>query len=36
VNGGKHLPDSNNELYSVKEGIVVIKKGAILPNGFVI
>ncbi|MBV5314754.1 MAG: glucose-1-phosphate adenylyltransferase [Prolixibacteraceae bacterium] len=36
VNGGKHLLDSNNELYSVKEGIVVIKKGAILPNGYVI
>jgi len=36
VNGGKHLPDSNNELYSVKEGIVVIKKGAVLPNGYVI
>ena len=36
VNGGKHLQDSNNELYSVKEGIVVIKKGAILPNGYVI
>ncbi len=36
VNGGKHLPDSNNALYAVKDGIVVIKKGAILPNGFVI
>lgn len=36
VNGGKHLPDSNNELYSVKEGIVVIKKGAVIPNGYVI
>jgi glucose-1-phosphate adenylyltransferase len=36
VNGGKHLPDSNNELFSVKEGIVVIKKGAVLPNGYVI
>ncbi len=36
VNGGKHLPDSNNELYSVKEGIVVIKKGAIIPNGYII
>ena len=36
VNGGKHLPDSNNPLYSVKDGIVVIKKGAILPNGYVI
>jgi len=36
VNGGKHLPDSNNALYSVIEGIVVIKKGSVLPNGFVI
>jgi len=36
VIGGKHLPDSNNELFSVKEGVVVIKKGAVLPNGFVI
>jgi glucose-1-phosphate adenylyltransferase len=36
VNGGKHLPDSNNDLYSVKDGIVVIKKGAVLPNGYVI
>jgi glucose-1-phosphate adenylyltransferase len=36
VNGGKHLPDSNNPQYSVIEGIVVIKKGAVLPNGFVI
>jgi glucose-1-phosphate adenylyltransferase len=34
--GGKHLPDSNNPLYSVKDGIVVIKKGAVLPNGFVV
>jgi glucose-1-phosphate adenylyltransferase len=36
VNGGKHLPDSNNELYSVKDGIIVIKKGVVLPNGYVI
>jgi len=36
VNGGKHLPDSNNPQYSVIEGIVVIKKGAVLSNGFVI
>lgn len=36
VNGGKHLPDSNCDLYSVKDGIVVIKKGSILPNGYVI
>ncbi len=36
VNGGKHLPDSNNLLYSVRDGIVVVKKGAVLPNGYVI
>jgi len=36
VIGGSHLPNANNELYSVIDGIVVIKKGAILPNGFVI
>jgi glucose-1-phosphate adenylyltransferase len=36
VNGGKHLPDADHELFSVKEGIVVIKKGAVLPNGYVI
>jgi glucose-1-phosphate adenylyltransferase len=36
VNGGNHLPDSNHELYAVKDGIVVIKKGAVIPNGFVI
>jgi len=36
IKGGIHLPDSNNELYCVKEGIVVIKKGAIIPNNFTI
>ena len=36
INGGKHLPDSDNDLYSVIEGIVVIKKGAVLHDGFVI
>jgi len=34
INGGKHLEDSNQVLYSVKDGIVVIKKGAILPHGY--
>ena len=32
--GGTHLPDEDSELYTIKEGVVVIKKGAILPNGF--
>ena len=36
INGGKHLADTNNPLYSIREGIVVIKKGAIIPNGFII
>lgn len=36
IQGGSHLPDSDNELYCVREGIVVIKKAAIIPNGFVI
>lgn len=36
INGGSHLENTDHELYTVKDGIVVIKKGAILPNGFVI
>src|SRR5688500_10226981 len=36
INGGAHLENTDHSLYTVKDGIVVIKKGAILPNGFVI
>jgi glucose-1-phosphate adenylyltransferase len=36
INGGNHLPDSDHALYAVKDGIVVLKKGAVLTNGFVI
>jgi glucose-1-phosphate adenylyltransferase len=36
IKGGTHLEDTDNKLYAVKEGIVVVKKGAILPNGFTI
>ncbi|WP_296682338.1 glucose-1-phosphate adenylyltransferase [Flavobacterium sp.] len=36
INGGKHLENCSNELYAVKDGIVVIKKGAIIPNNFVV
>lgn len=36
ITGGAHLTDSDHALYTVKDGIVVIKKGAILPDGFVI
>lgn len=34
INGGKHLAETDNEMYTIKEGIVIIKKGAIIPNGF--
>ena len=36
INGGSHLENADHELYTVKDGIVVVKKGAILPSGFVI
>ncbi|MBL0270589.1 MAG: glucose-1-phosphate adenylyltransferase [Chitinophagaceae bacterium] len=36
INGGVHLENTDHALYTVKDGIVVVKKGAILPNGFVI
>jgi glucose-1-phosphate adenylyltransferase len=32
--GGAHLEDGDHELFTIREGIVVIKKGAVLPNGF--
>ena len=34
INGGKHLKDQETDLYVVRDGIVVIKKGAVIPNGF--
>jgi glucose-1-phosphate adenylyltransferase len=34
ISGGKHLDNFTNELYSIKDGIVVIKKGAILSDNF--
>ena len=36
ISGGKHLENVSNELYTIKEGIVVVKKGAIIPDNFVI
>ena len=36
ITGGTQLPDSDHSLYTVKDGIVVLKKGAIIPDGFVI
>lgn len=36
IKGGKHLEDQEHENYVVTDGIVVIKKGAVIPNGFTI
>jgi len=36
INGGDHLANSDHSLYTIKDGIVVLKKGAIIPDGFVI
>lgn len=36
INGGNHLKDTETDTYVVKEGIVVVKKNAVIPNGFVI
>ena len=36
LNGGKHLENVNTDLYTIKDGIIVVKKGAILPDGFTV
>ncbi len=36
INGGRHLEDTDEDLYTVRDGIVVIKKDVMLPNGFTI
>jgi glucose-1-phosphate adenylyltransferase len=36
INGGKHLEDVETKTYVVRDGIVVIKKGAVIKSGFVI
>ncbi|WP_026709255.1 glucose-1-phosphate adenylyltransferase [Flavobacterium frigidarium] len=34
INGGPHLEDFANALYVIKDGIVVIKKGAVIPDNY--
>lgn len=34
--GGEHLPNSDHSLYTVKDGIIVVKKGAVLQDGFTV
>ena len=36
INGGKHLEDKETDMYFVKDGIVVVKKDAIIPKGYII
>mgnify|MGYP002395062943 FL=1 len=36
IQGGKHLENTTHDLYAIKEGIVVIKKGVTIPNNFTI
>ena len=34
IKGGSHLPDMNTDILTVKDGIVVVKKGSIVPDSF--
>jgi glucose-1-phosphate adenylyltransferase len=36
IMGGTDKPSSDHKLYTIKDGIVVVKKGAVIPNGYVI
>jgi glucose-1-phosphate adenylyltransferase len=36
INGGPHLEDDETDKYAIRDGIVVVKKGAVIPNGYII
>jgi glucose-1-phosphate adenylyltransferase len=36
IKGGKHLENTDQEFYTIKDGIIVVKKGAVLPDGFTV
>jgi glucose-1-phosphate adenylyltransferase len=36
IKGGAHHEKTDHPLYTIKDGIIVIKKGAIIPNGFML
>lgn len=36
IKGGTHLEDADHDLYAIRDGIIVIKKGAVIPPGTVI
>jgi glucose-1-phosphate adenylyltransferase len=36
IKGGAHIEKLDHPLYTIKDGIVVVKKGAVIPNGYII
>jgi glucose-1-phosphate adenylyltransferase len=36
INGGTHLEDTETDKYAIRDGIVVVKKSAVIPNGYII
>ena len=36
IMGGTHIPDGDTDILTVKDGIVVVKKDAVIPDGFAI
>jgi glucose-1-phosphate adenylyltransferase len=36
IKGGAHLEKVDHPLYTIKDGIVVVKKGAVIPNGYIV
>jgi len=36
IKGGAHLEKVDHPLYTIKDGIVVVKKGVVIPNGYII
>lgn len=36
IQGGSHLEDCNEESYVIKDGVVVIRRRAIIPDGFIL
>jgi len=36
INGGPHLKDVETDTYVIRDGIIVLKKNAVIPKGFVI
>jgi glucose-1-phosphate adenylyltransferase len=33
IKGGEHLPDMDTDEFVVRDGVVVVKKGAVIPEG---